>query len=116
MKIALSLAAAALVLAPAAPAHAGPLDDNCISWLEFKNMTRDNMRDLERAVDATGSIVSTQQQGQFMLKQYRWCGLYANEGFFQIFYARNKAGQYMSQYISAFDFRSKRGPLQHQPA
>lgn len=115
MKIALAVAAIAGSLAISAPAQAGPLDDNCISYKEFNDMTRDTMSGLERTVDATGFVVKTQMDGRILLKQYRWCGHYANEGFFQIMYARNKAGQYMSQYISLWDMTYS-GPLQHQPA
>lgn len=111
MKILLGIAAAALVSLPAAPAQA-TLDDNCISYREFKDMTRDNMQDLERTVDARGKVVGSQQHGQYVRKQYRWCGHVSHDGFWQVFYSLSKSGEYMSQYITLYDFTS---PVHHMP-
>lgn len=122
MKITLSIAAMALVSLPAvahanpSPEPVSPLLKNCISNREWTDMTRDTMSGLEKTVDATGRVISTKQHGRRVIKQYRLCGHTAKEGYVQIYYGRNQADMYMSNFTSLFNFTSPPGPLEHQPA
>lgn len=88
--------------APAA-AHAKSLNDNCISYPEWASFERGTMKQVEARNDVTGTVVHTQQQGQLVLKQYSRCGMTQAQGFYQVFYAKNQAGQYMSQYITQWN-------------
>ena len=88
------------------PAHAGNGTPGCVSFNEYQTITRSTMSNVEAFLEVTGqgSVVVYQNQGQNIVKQYAWCGHTTNQGYFQIAYAKNLNGQYMSQYISWFDF------------
>jgi hypothetical protein len=81
--------------------------DGCITHKEWKNVKRSNMSGIERTlgVRGAGKVVVSQNHRQHLVKQYPWCGLSEDEGYYQISYDRNKAGLYMSNYINEFDFR-----------
>lgn len=100
--------AAGLVISDQADARTKRTGDGCISAAEYRAAQRDTMHNLEHqlGVAGAGTIVKTQQHGRHVLKQYRWCGHPVSEGYFQVFYSRNKAGAYMSQYVTWFQYPS----------
>jgi len=93
----------------AAPAPA-PAQDGCISGAEFHALapTSPTLRVVETRLGVThaGRVVGTQHHGDVLIKQYRWCGHPASDGYFQIgFYARPSGShRYVAQAISWFDF------------
>lgn len=74
----------------------------CVSWPEWHDASRGTMSATEREwqVVGAGHVVQTQQHGQFVLKQYPYCGYNQSDAFVQVFYAMNVNGQYMAQYVS----------------
>lgn len=96
---ALCFVAAALcfILAERSDAYSG--SPGYVTYAEWRDVERGTMSQIERDWEVTGAghVVSTQQHGQFVLKQYP--GTDANH-FAQVFYSRNAAGQYVAQYAS----------------
>ena len=95
MKIALAIAAVVASIAVASPAQAK--SDDCVVYSDWVNIERGSMSQVQDYLGTKGFVVSTQQQGQYVLKQYDGCK--ANT-FMQVFYSKNAAGLYMSQYAS----------------
>lgn len=91
------LAAVCFVLADRSDAYPG--SPGYVTYAEWRDVERGTMSQTERDWEVTGAghVVSAQQHGQFVLKQYP--GTDANH-FAQVFYARNAAGQYVAQYAS----------------
>lgn len=109
MKLQLAAAAVAggLAIVPlvAAPAEAGTSTPGCISQYEFSVMQRGTMNWMQNEyTTGPGSVVSYKNNGKNIIKQYPWCNHSASQGFFQVAYDMNAAGQYMGNNIVWFNF------------
>ena len=92
--------------------------DGCISTTEYNTAQRGTMAWFQDTYSTGGgTVVVWQDGGDHIVKQYPWCNHSASEGFFQVSYDRNKAGQYMSNYISWYDFTRTSATVEcgHQP-
>jgi len=111
--IAVSLALAAVfiaclaaITAMASSADARTGSPGCWTYTEWLYVERGTMSQVEHYAEVTGvgHVVSYQNGGQNIIKQYPQCTRPESEGFVQVAYARNTSGQYMAQYASWWRF------------
>lgn len=104
-KIALGIAALAVPvagLAVAPSAHADTRTPGCVSYYEWANSVRSTQKVWEatQQVAGLGKVVSYQNGGQQVIRQYPSCGKTEAQGFTQVQYGLNQNGQYMANYVS----------------
>lgn len=90
-------------------AQAGDGTPGGISYWEYSNLQRGTMSNVEAwlEVQGAGKVVVYQNGGQNIVKQYPWYGGNHKEDYFQIAYSLNARGQYVSTYITSFNFTYK---------
>jgi hypothetical protein len=97
-----TLAGAVLVaiLQPVAAQASG--SPGCWTYTEWQQVERGTMSQVEHYAEVVGEghVVSYQNGGQNIIKQYPQCARPESEGYVQVAYARNVNGQYMAQYAS----------------
>lgn len=78
----------------------------CIShreWLYFQRGTQSQVES-RYGVTGLGKVVVWQNGGDHVVRQYPWCNHPYPIDFIQVAYDKNVRGQYMSNYVTEFDF------------
>lgn len=78
--------------------------DHCINHKEWVNAVRADKTRFEKSLGVYQDGRRVETKAKNIIVRYPWCNRTVDEGYYQVAYYKNKAGYWMAQYFSEWDF------------